>query len=302
MPWNPAQLGVLAAALSNDARAAARSAREANFAGVLFDAISPSLDLTELSTTGRREFRSAIASQDVQLIGLRADAGPKGFGSGADVDRILSRLDRIFEAAAGLQSPLVCLDAGPLPAPAVQARPKPRVKPEEAGVIILPSSMTDPTPEAQTPPAPPPDPAFVSQVDGALLELGRRADRYGVTVALRSELASFAALERALLAAGCPWFGVDLDPVAVLRDEWPADEVFSRLGPHLRHVRGRDALAGADRRTKPTLIGQGSTDWRQLLALLDDAGYRGWITIDPTELTDRFSAATRGAEYLRKAQ
>jgi len=299
MPWNPAQLGVLAAALSPDARAAARLAREANFAGVLFDALSPSLDLTDLSTTGRREFRHAITSQDVQLIGLRADAGPKGFGPGADVDRTLSRLDRVFEAAAGLQSPLVCVDLGPLPAPAMQARPKPKVKPEEAGLIIIPTSMIEPPLESQVPAAPPPDPAFVSQVDAALLDLGRRADRYGVTVALRSELASLAALERALLAAGCPWFGVDLDPVALLRDEWSFDEAFSRLGPHLRHVRGRDALAGADRRTKPAAIGQGSTDWRELVALLDDAGYRGWITIDSTELADRFNAAIRAAEYLR---
>src|SRR5206468_871975 len=104
----------------------------------------------------------------------------------------------------------------------------------------------------------PPDPAFVSQVSAALQELGSRADRYGVTVAVRSELASFASLDEALTAARCPWFGVDLDPVAILRDDWSADEVFSRLGPLIRHVRARDATLGADRRTQPAAIGRGT--------------------------------------------
>jgi sugar phosphate isomerase/epimerase len=139
----------------------------------------------------------------------------------------------------------------------------------------------------------------VAQVDAALAELGGRADRLGVTIAFRSDLASLAALERALSAAACPWFGIDLDPVALLRDEWTADEAFSRLGTLVRHVRGRDAVLGADRRTRPAVIGQGSTNWGELLADLDSAGYRGWITIDPLELPDRARAAGAGASYLR---
>jgi sugar phosphate isomerase/epimerase len=115
---------------------------------------------------------------------------------------------------------------------------------------------------------------------------------------MRSELASFAALERALRAANCPWFGVDLDPVAVLRDRWDADEVFGRLGPLVRHVRGRDAVVGHDKRTKPAAIGQGSTPWEQILALLDEAGYNGWLTVDPLELPDRIAGATHALSYL----
>jgi sugar phosphate isomerase/epimerase len=136
-------------------------------------------------------------------------------------------------------------------------------------------------------------------VDSALLDLGSRADRLGVTVAFRSDLSSFAALDRVLRAASCPWFGVDLDPVSVLRDEWSLDEILSTFGPSIRHVHARDAVVGADRRTRPAVIGQGSTDWSQLLASLDDAGYRGWITIDPIELPDRASGATSGLAHLR---
>src|SRR5207247_1763074 len=143
-------------------------------------------------------------------------------------------------------------------------------------------------------PAAPIDQALLDSVGSALTEIGIGADRYSVTVALSSSLASFAALENAIASARCPWFGVDLDPVAMLGDEWDADAIFSRLGPLVRHVRARDAVCGADRRTKAAVIGAGSVEWEALLARLDQSGYQGWITIDPVELTDRAGAARRG--------
>jgi sugar phosphate isomerase/epimerase len=131
-----------------------------------------------------------------------------------------------------------------------------------------------------------------------MAELGSLADRFSVTIAMRSELGSFAALERTLLAADCPWFGVDLDPVAMLRDEWDMDEVFSRLGSLVRHVRGRDALLGDQRRTMPATVGQGAVDWRKLLSNLEESDYSGWITIDSIELPDRISSAVAGTRHL----
>src|SRR4051812_35874766 len=109
------RLSIVASALSADARQAVESARSLGFSGVLFDAYSSALSLPELSITGRREFLHVLSARDVMLVGLRVELGPHGFGPGADVDRLLSRLDRAMEAAAGLAAPLVCLDLGPLP-------------------------------------------------------------------------------------------------------------------------------------------------------------------------------------------
>jgi sugar phosphate isomerase/epimerase len=162
-------------------------------------------------------------------------------------------------------------------------------------LIIIPAPAA-PAPAAATPP---PDPNFVSLVNSVLADLGARADRYSVTLAFSSSLASFAALHEALTAARCPWFGVDLDPVAILRDEWPRDEIFSRLGPLVRHVRARDAAVGPDKRTKPMVISRGDTKWSELLGALDEAGYRGFLTLDPMEFPDRVGAAVTGAKYLR---
>src|SRR4051812_7832519 len=112
------KLGAVASTFSPDPRVAPQLSRRAGFQGLQFDARSGSLDVAELSGTGRREFRHMLSSRDQQLIGFRLDLGSKGFGPGADVDRELSRLTRVMEAAAGLGSPLVCVDVGPLPEPA----------------------------------------------------------------------------------------------------------------------------------------------------------------------------------------
>jgi len=243
-----------------------------------------------------------LASQNLALIGLNGDVGPKGLGPGADVDRLISQIDRALEAAAGLGSPLLCLEIGPLPEPPPPANPKPAIAPEHAGLIILPSASPEPAPEPAPKPPSAADVALGAQVSAVLAEVGVRADRYSAIVAFRSALASFAALSSAIESARCPWFGIDLDPVAMLRDEWEADEIFSRLGGLIRHVRVRDALRGADRRTKPAIVGEGNVDWPALFARLDATGYSGWMTVDPIDLADRVAAAARALALARDAQ
>ncbi len=237
---------MLAAALSGDIREAARLARVNEFAGLLVEAYGSALNVPDLSGSGRREVRQILASHEQELVGLRVDLGPKGFGLGADVDREMSRIERAMEAAAGMGSPLVCLNVGMLPAAPMRETPRPVITQEQAGILILPDTVIAPPPPPPAIPITPADAAFMSQVDGALVELGRRADRYNAIVAMRTDLSGFAALERALRAAACPWFGVDLDPVAVLRDDWPMDEVFARLGESVRHVRRATRCAEAN--------------------------------------------------------
>ena len=298
MPLTGLKVSVVSTAFSDDVRSAATEARTAGFSGLLVDAVSAALDLTELSASGRREFQRLLSSNGLALVGLRGDVGANGFGPGADVDRLLSRLGGMLETAAGLQARLLCLEAGPLPEPPRVAPVKPAVTPDQAGLILLPTAPAAPMPEE---PARPRDAVAESHVDSALIALGQLADRFGCTVAFRSELASFVALERAMNAAACPWFAVDLDPVAILRDEWPIDEVFSRLGRSIRHVRGRDALKGAGRRTKPAAVGAGSTEWPALLSRLDQSGYNGWISVDPTDLSDRRAAARAALSVINRS-
>lgn len=295
-------LAVVAAAMDNDLRIAAKSARTFGFSALQLDARLGDLDLTQLSQSGRRELRSVLGSRELDLVGLRLDLGAKGLGPGADIDAALDRIEELLTAAAGLQCSLVCIALGPLPPPPRTEKIPLAISPRQAGAIIIDMPpLAIPAPRVTNLHDIPAkvDPTFAATVDGALAELGRRADRHGVTLAFRSELAGFDALDRALRGAACPWFGIDLDPAAMLSDDWSFGEIFSNLGGMIRHVRGRDAVLGADRRTKPAAVGQGSVDWPRLFADLDDAGYRGWITVDPIDLPNRRAAAGAGHASLR---
>lgn len=297
MPSIASRLAVTAAALTADPREAPTLARQAGFAGLAFDAFAPSLFIPDLSVSGRRDFSRRLATTGCPLAALRADLGSHGFMPGADVDRLLVRARQLLEVARDLAAPSVCLDLGPLPpAPKPPATPAPPVNKEMAGLILLPDP---PTPRAAEPsPTPPPDPAAVSQVTAALAELGSLADRTNVPLALSASLASFAALTHALVQVRCPWFGIDLDPAALLAGSEDIHTVLSQTRQTLRHVRGRDAVKGEQGRTKPAIIGRGDANWSPLLHLLDEAGFSGWITIDPTDLPNPAAAAIAGLRQL----
>jgi sugar phosphate isomerase/epimerase len=306
MPPTTLPIAIADHALGEDLRKAPLIARRLGAAGIQFQAISTRLDFTQLSATGRREFLHVLRGQDQQLVGLRFELGRQGFGPGADVDQLLARLDLVMEATRGLGSVTVCVDLGPLPPPPRRPNARPAITKEQAGAILVPEMLSaNPAPEMTSMEHVPLkiDPTFVAQVEAAMAELGALADRYSASLAFASELASFGALAEVLRKANCPWFGVDLDPSAALRDAWDLDEIFAQLGPLVRHVRGRDAIGTLENtRTQPVVIGNGQIPWHTVLHNLDATGYHGWITIDPIGLTDRLGGAAEGIRYLKKLE
>ncbi|MBC8109019.1 MAG: TIM barrel protein [Anaerolineae bacterium] len=300
MPTNR-HFSVMAAALGDDARQAIATSRSMGFDGLLFDAHSQQLNLSDLSGTGRREFTHILKSNGQTPVAIRADIGPKGFGPGADLDRLLSGLDRVLQVARDLNAGAVTIDLGPLPEPVEPVKPKSRITPEQAGIILIPGPRDIPT-DAKTQAAPtgrPADPAFIAHVDGALQVLCEIAERYQVQVALRSSLSGFASVDRAMNSVRCPWFGINLDPVAILHDRWSVDEIFSRFGNSILQVLARDAIRGDGGRTKPMPVSEGNVEWDKLLAALDAAAYRGWITFDPSDLPNPIDALRTGLARLK---
>jgi len=302
MPAANKVIAVVASHLDADFRQACQLARQIGCAAVQLDAASAALDVTALSGSGRREVRQILSSHALQLASLRIDLGRQGLGPGADVDAVLHQMRQVMEAASGLGTAIVCVEVGPLPPALKSSAPAPPpIPPELAGLILIPP-MAKPAPSVTNLHEIPRqvDPTFTASVDGALAELGGLADRIGVTLAIRSELSDFAAIERALRTAACPWFGVDLDPVSLFSDVWTMPETLNRLAGTIRHVRVRDGLRGTQGRVKPTAIGSGDVNWRQLLALLDEARFAAPLAIDCGESPDRVSAATAAVAYLRR--
>jgi sugar phosphate isomerase/epimerase len=302
---DPSLLAVVAAAIDSDVRNAARISRQLGFAGLLLDVSMPGLNLTDLSQSGRREVAQVLRSENQRLAAIRFDLGPTGITPRTDLDKLLFKLDKVLDAAASLGATVLCMDAGPLPLPQDEHAPaaaSASAPPATAGRIILPSSddlraLVGIAPASITASANP-DPAGFAAVDTAFTEIAQRADRFSVAVAISSELSSFAAIDRALKRFDARHMAVDLDAVAIVRDRWSLDEILSAVGPRIRHVRLRDAVVGADRRTSAVPIGRGSVPLGAMLSGLLDGGYTGMCTIDTMELADRWAAAAAARTML----
>jgi len=292
------RFATVARALSPEIRQAVIAARKNGFDGLQLDAITRQLDVTTLSATGYRELRHLFSSNAQQLFALRCETGPEGLGPKSDTDRVLDRADGVLRASASLGCHGVCFDLGRLPPAPKTAKPKPKVSPQMAGLLILPDA-TPPEPADEEPPTTKIDPAVLGHWQQALAALGDTADRYGQLVSIGTSLSSLASLVAIVQSVNCPWFGIDFDTSAIVRDEWSADEFFDAAAPLLQQVRARDAVAGEDRRSRPAIIGRGDVKWRDLLAGLDAAGYAGPITIDPTELAEPSVAAIAGLKQLK---
>lgn len=290
------RLAVLAHALSSDLLPAFDAARRGGFDGVVLDpVVMPAI--RETSQTGRREIVHHLERSGQTLVGIDVRLDPTGFSPRGDVQREIDRVGRAMDIARGLRSSLVLCDLGLLPPAAEDVAPlKPEISPAALGKLILP----DPPKPVAPPPALPREEAFETSLDLALHALGERADRAGCRVAFRASLGSFPALSRALRSVDCPYFGVDLDPIALLADAWDADAIFSALGSSIFHVRGRDGLKGAGR-IVTTPIGAGQVDWRVLLSNLRDADYDAFVTMDTIDLADRRTAAINGAKAIRSS-
>jgi sugar phosphate isomerase/epimerase len=293
------KFGVTLDSLGDDIRRSADAARAIGFSGVVAPLRSSAVDLTQLSKSGAREFLQLFSSRGLRLTAIQHDLPPTGMRPGGDLDRQIDHFSKAIAAAAALNRAMILCDVGALPPSSAEPVVRKAITPGLAGAIIIPEAMPA-TSKPEVVPVHKQQPEFEASVSAALMEVARHADREGVTVAFRSSLASFASLYNSLNRAKCPWFGVDLDPISMLADDWPADEIFSRLGSQIQHVRGRDGLRG-ENRVQPAPIGKGSVDWPAILANLDAAGYGGFISVQSSDLPNRASAAAAGLQHLIRA-
>lgn len=289
------RLAVLAHALSTDLRSVPDRARAAGFDGLVIDPLAFPAVL-DPSRTAQREIVHLLARAGQPLVGIDVRMGNDGLAK--DLDREVDRVQRAIDVARGLGGTTVLCDLGPLPPAPDESATKPAIAPAALGKLILPDPPAAPRAVVQSPPR---DPAFEASVNAGLQAIADRANRAGCIIAFRASLGSFSSLAAALSRVDCPFFGIDLDPLSMLADAWTLDELFSRLGGSIRHVRGRDGLRGTTGRVVASELGTGHVVWTEVITALRDSDYRGAITLDPSELSIRSSdAVARGAARLRE--
>ena len=213
----------------------------------------------ELSETGRRQFRNLFSEHDLALA-------PALF----PLRRPLIDQEGLEERVAGITAALRF--AADLKAPALMVR---------AGTI--PDSETD----------------QLTLFIEVLNDLARAGDHVGVTFTLTSGREPADKLAELLKSVTAGPIGVNFDPAAaVMTERNPAEEI-RLLHDHLNHLRVRDGLRDTDGAGVEVPVGRGEIDWEDLLAVLAEIDFTGWMTPDRTSGEDMAADAARAVSYVR---
>jgi len=264
------RVSVGAVALSRDLRTALRKVRELGLHGVELD-VRSGLDAEQLTQTGIRQIRKWLADEGLVVPAV---AFPTR-GGYADPERLEGRIaatKSALELARALGASVVLNHIGDIP-------PAPR------------AAETDKQDDAK----PKEDPRWKLLVE-VLADLGDWGHRVGAVLAAEAGRSSPRELLRLIdvLPEGslaCHLVTGSLvvhghDPVAAVE----------LLSTHIAHVHATDAVAGAFAgRGRAVILGSGQVDLPNVLAALEERGYRGWIGLEPV---DGFSARAELADAI----
>jgi sugar phosphate isomerase/epimerase len=112
---------------------------------------------------------------------------------------------------------------------------------------------------------------------GAARELGRRADHRGVRLAVETGPDPGDAVRALLDELGSVGLAASIDPSALLEHGHDPIAATRALGPWVAHAYATDAPAPAGRYGGSTT----RLDWEAYLAALEEANYRGFLTVWP---------------------
>jgi sugar phosphate isomerase/epimerase len=256
----PLRIAVATHCFEQPLKASLQTAREVGAQGVVCDA-RRELMPADLSATGRRQLLHYLDELGLSVAALTFPTRRALF----DLDRLDARLQALREAMQ-LASQLNCR--------------------------MLTARLGRP---------PGPDQADARSVMmGVLNDIARYGNHMGVTVALTPAREQPDALMEILAAVTQGPMMIDFDPVAFLAAGCDPGEVYRALHTVVGHVRVRDAVRESGAGVLEVPVGRGEVEWDSLLALVDESHYRGWLTADRTEGTDRRTDVARAIEYLRR--
>ncbi|MEZ6044449.1 MAG: sugar phosphate isomerase/epimerase [Planctomycetaceae bacterium] len=93
--------------------------------------------------------------------------------------------------------------------------------------------------------------------------------------------------------------GINLDTATAILNGYNPVDVVRLFHDRLMHVTARDASRSRDGQGQETAIGRGEVDWEETLAVLVEAEYHGWITVQRTSGERQAIDMENAIRYLR---
>src|SRR4051794_31332154 len=261
MVMNRLKIGIRLESLGLPLRKALQQASRLGVGGVEVDAVGD-LSPTRLSETGRREFRHMLRAYNLELTAVGCPLR-RGLDVAEDQQPRLEHVRKVMSLSYDLGPRIVLVQAGQIPEDVASERGAP-----------LTESLT---------------------------ALAQHGDRVGVTLALETGLESGAVLRAFLDRFDSGSLAVNFDPANLLVHGFDVCESARALHGKIVHAHAKDARASrASQAAQEVPLGHGDIDWMQLLAVLEEVEYRGWLTIERETGDDRVADVTAAVGFLRR--
>ena len=133
-----------------------------------------------------------------------------------------------------------------------------------------------------------------------LNDLARHGNRVGATLAITPGSESPEVLSRLIENVTEGPMGINFDPAVFVMSGHDPVEALRTLHEVVVHVQIRDALGDVDGGGLEVPLGRGEVEWGELLAVLDEAAFRGWLTVDRTAGDNQLGDVAQAIEYLKR--
>jgi sugar phosphate isomerase/epimerase len=245
--------------LAQPLRQALHTAGRLGADGVQFD-LRQELPAPELSDTALRQLRKMLDDLNLR-VGSAAYPTRRGYAEPQDLDRRVEATIAAMKAASRLQARVLLIGLGPLP-------------------------LSD-EPERST-------------LRDAITTLAIEGNRLGVQLGVQCPSAHGAELKNFLDELPDGLVGVDLSPADLILSGRQPGEWAQQLGPHIVHVFANDAVRGLGGMAGSNVeLGRGTADFPELLGMLEEFDYRGWVTVERRSSQRPAEDVANAVQFLR---
>ncbi|HZZ70650.1 MAG TPA: sugar phosphate isomerase/epimerase family protein [Pirellulales bacterium] len=253
------KIGIQLASLKMPLRQALTIAQRLGADGVEIDARS-GLSAAELSQTGIRQIRKLLDDLNLKVTAL-AYPTRRGYDVPDEIERRVAGTKSAMKLARDLGTDVVINDVGRIPA-------------ESEG------------------------PQWQLLLD-VLTDLGRHGLHVGARLAADTGSVSGPELLRLLQALPPASIGVNFNPGQLIVNGHSALETAETVGAEIVHVHAQDGVRDLARgRGIEVELGRGSVDFPNLLGLLEEREYRGYLTVLRHHASDPVGELRLAIEYL----
>lgn len=134
-----------------------------------------------------------------------------------------------------------------------------------------------------------------------LADIGRHGQRVGATLCARTGAERGEDLARLVKSLPAGALGVDFDPGTLIINGHSPREALLALGPYVQHVHARDAVRDVSQgRGLETRLGEGTADFPELLGILEEQHYRGYLTIQREKTRNLEAEISAAVAYLKQ--